>query len=395
MKFKIKYILLYSLLLLIFLVGCSEDNKEAYSVAISNGMEELRNENYEKAAEYFKIAFEEEPEDEKAETLLSQTENFVMALDFFEKEQYEEASKKGMLVHSLENGSTFLEFKTNELMNQIQAIQDETSEEEEIFEEIKGAYATFSMERYEWPIDSLFIIGDDFIVKGSWETGLYYREIISKSFDDNKLIINTYTEEKSSNKNEQFIINLSYSQDNERAIHLETDELFYAVTVDDVLETGFPLSNNTFDVLEDLRVYDERVTQTVSYTNTSLLKDYSPKYIEYARVWLNVIGNQGVTELNISEEKEGTIINYFDDNSPVYPTDVKVITGSATADGMVIYSGNGDGTIDIYPVPSHWHAPPEDLPALYEDILNPTTMYLEPMLDEQVIRLIKRINSDS
>lgn len=94
--------------------------------------------------------------------------------------------------------------------------------------------------------------------------------------------------------------------------------------------------------------------------------------------------------MNISHIQAGDVINRYDDNSPVYPENLTVITGYITADGMIVYSGNG--TINIYPVPSHWHTPDEDLPELYDEILTPRVRYLEPLKDEQVIPMIHKIN---
>lgn len=408
MKNKIKYIFLSLALLLILLVGCAEAGNEAYDEALNNGLEEIRIENYEKAEEYFEMALEEEADDVRAETLLNQTQSYVAAVSFFDQEQYDEAIEKAEFIQSLEDGSSILEFKASELMKEIQAIQDEpavveekettekeTSEEvspQELFEEYKGAYAVFAREKYEWPVDFLFIIGDDFIVSGYQQTGVYRSDIVNKMIDGDTLYLHTFAEEKFSNKEKQHKIKISYNDQNGKNLHLDSGEILYPITVDDVIETGFGLMNDSFSILEDLRVYDEEVTQMVSYSNTSLLNDYSTQEIEYARVWLNVVGNEGITELNITQEKAGEIINYSDDNSPVWPEDVTVLTGWATADGMVTYSGNGDGTINIYPVPGHWHTPDEDLPELYEEILNPTTIYLEPMKDEQVIDIIYRIN---
>src|SRR5699024_4736011 len=45
---------------------------------------------------------------------------------------------------------------------------------------------------------------------------------------------------------------------------------------------------------------------------------------------------------------------YEKEESAEYPEDVISLSGKIMADGMVIYSGNGDGTINLYAVPSHW-----------------------------------------
>lgn len=84
------------------------------------------------------------------------------------------------------------------------------------------------------------------------------------------------------------------------------------------------------------------------------LAAYPSEKIEYARVWLQVIGNGDVEELNVKHISAGEQLNPYDDKSVAYPEDVIVLSGKAMVDGFVTYSGNGDGTINVYDVPSHW-----------------------------------------
>jgi hypothetical protein len=94
--------------------------------------------------------------------------------------------------------------------------------------------------------------------------------------------------------------------------------------------------------------------QEESDTTKDPLATYPSEKIEYARVWLEVIGNGDVEELNVRHISAGEQMNPYDDKSVAYPEDVIVLTGKASADGIVTYSGNGDGTINVYDVPSHW-----------------------------------------
>lgn len=47
----------------------------------------------------------------------------------------------------------------------------------------------------------------------------------------------------------------------------------------------------------------------------------------------------------------GEPINHNDDTSANYSEDVIQLSGSRLVDGSVTYSGNGDGTINVYNVP--------------------------------------------
>ena len=84
------------------------------------------------------------------------------------------------------------------------------------------------------------------------------------------------------------------------------------------------------------------------------LAAYPSEEVEYARVWLQVIGNGAVEELNVKHISAGEHLNPYDEKSVAYPEDVIVLSGKAMADGFVTYSGNGDGTINVYDIPSHW-----------------------------------------
>ena len=79
---------------------------------------------------------------------------------------------------------------------------------------------------------------------------------------------------------------------------------------------------------------------------------YTDAQVEAARVWAYVI--QSVPqELNINESAAGSYI-YTDGMGVTYPKTVHHLYGSYSAEGNVTYASNGDGTVTIYPVPSHW-----------------------------------------
>jgi hypothetical protein len=119
-------------------------------------------------------------------------------------------------------------------------------------------------------------------------------------------------------------------EDNRSSEEVETDEPVDSVDMADVMTED--QSNNTEDPLST----------------------YSSEKIEYARVWLQVIGNKGVEVLNVRHISAGEKLNPYEDTSIGYPEDVIVLSGKAMADGVVTYSGNGDGTIHVYDIPSHW-----------------------------------------
>ncbi|XPD22924.1 hypothetical protein ABN702_17995 [Bacillus haimaensis] len=126
------------------------------------------------------------------------------------------------------------------------------------------------------------------------------------------------------------------------------------------------------------------------------LSGYTPKQIEYARVWLLLGPNQEIDELNAHLIPAGTPINPNDDTSANYPEDVIQLAGSRLVDGSVTYSGNGDGTINVYNVPLRWETNvPDDLDENYmkkltESIIENTELvYVDPGDDEKITELIK------
>jgi len=102
----------------------------------------------------------------------------------------------------------------------------------------------------------------------------------------------------------------------------------------------------------------ENTEDNPSYTEESeALAEYSSEEIEYARVWLEVIDHKDIKTLNVSHRSKGTPVNQYDDESVNYPERVTYLGADVTAKGGVVYSSNGDGTINLYNVPSHWPSP--------------------------------------
>lgn len=110
-----------------------------------------------------------------------------------------------------------------------------------------------------------------------------------------------------------------------------------------------------------------------------ILSGYSDLQIEYARVWLAVMGENFIPymsspdfdfTLNVDKIPAGTPIDQYDEGSVSYPEDVMILSGNITAEGMVVYSSNHNGSINQYNVPSHWHLeePYRSDPAYIEQI---------------------------
>lgn len=123
------------------------------------------------------------------------------------------------------------------------------------------------------------------------------------------------------------------------------------------------------------------------------LKQYSSKEIEYARVWLQLGSNQHIDELNVQRIKAGTPLNPDDYTSAKYPEDVIQLTGSRLVDWVVTYSGNGNGTINVYNVPLRWDGIYPAGENFYADIIkNKKLVSVKMGDDKKIIKLIKLLN---
>ncbi|MCZ0703848.1 hypothetical protein J2T56_002069 [Natronobacillus azotifigens] len=146
---------------------------------------------------------------------------------------------------------------------------------------------------------------------------------------------------------------------------------------------------------EDEEITSDNTEETTSKetTETNPLSKYSSEEIEYARVWLQYGPNQEIDELNARHIPSGTPLNHDDETSATYPEDVIQLAGSRLVDGSVTYSGNGDGTINVYNVPLRWDGTNPAGEEFYTDIIQNTTLLaVDTGDDEQIIRLIKKLN---
>lgn len=73
--------------------------------------------------------------------------------------------------------------------------------------------------------------------------------------------------------------------------------------------------------------------------------------------------------------------------------DVIQLTGSRLVDGSVTYSGNGDGTINIYNIPLRWDGKYPAGKDFYSRILQSTKLVpIDTGHDQKIIQLIKLQN---
>lgn len=122
------------------------------------------------------------------------------------------------------------------------------------------------------------------------------------------------------------------------------------------------------------------------------LSDYTAQEIEYARVWLEVNGDEDIDTLSVSFLSSGEPVHSDDDESADYPEDV--IQLAADTGDIVTYSGNGDGTLNLYAVPSEWDdIPSDEVVDMTNQIIDDTELIsIDPNDDDAVINLIDKLD---
>lgn len=132
------------------------------------------------------------------------------------------------------------------------------------------------------------------------------------------------------------------------------------------------------------------------------LSKYSSEEIEYARIWHQLGPNPDIDKLYVIKKSAGTPLNpKHEDVSAVYPEDVIMLKGTRIVDGAVTYSGNGDGTINVYKVPVRWNERldgednKDEIKESTERIAKETEkVEIEAFANEKIIEYIEKIELD-
>ncbi|MBX0358569.1 hypothetical protein [Halobacillus sp. Nhm2S1] len=130
------------------------------------------------------------------------------------------------------------------------------------------------------------------------------------------------------------------------------------------------------------------------------LSSYTSSEIEWARVWHQLAPHQQIDKMYVRKIPAGSLINPNHEESAVYPEDVVQLEGTRLVDGAVTYSGNGDGTVNVYNVPARWNEKLNgevdivEIEKVTEDVIKSTKQVeIEPVSNEDIIELIKKIET--
>lgn len=186
---------------------------------------------------------------------------------------------------------------------------------------------------------------------------------------------------KDKSKNQKLIQRSSSTSASSSSTNNSIDVSTNSTSPENVNETNQPIEKRTQTPVEK--------TTNAEPTN-DLLSKYSDEQIEYARVWLATIGNMNIQKLVATRLPAGSPIDIYDEGSVGYPTNVVFLDAETTAQGMVVYSSNHNGTINIYDVPSHWQLnpnkrDPESIRQLTQSIVDTAHVKAIPTGDPQMV----------
>src|SRR5699024_3955956 len=124
--------------ILVILVGCSND--EAYQNALAEGIECIKEEEYQEATSAFELALQEKEDDEKATNLLFQTNAYEKALFELEEGNLKKAKKQVNDVMEIEEGSEILIERAEKLLTVITEHESKLTELVESYESVLGNF---------------------------------------------------------------------------------------------------------------------------------------------------------------------------------------------------------------------------------------------------------------
>ncbi|MGO3019291.1 MAG: hypothetical protein ACTIH2_09110 [Anaerococcus sp.] len=130
--------------------------------------------------------------------------------------------------------------------------------------------------------------------------------------------------------------------------------------------------------------------------NKNNLSNYTSKQIEYARVWYQIANTNNIKHLSIDTLPKGSKIFPSSKGSAKFPKNVIRLTGGDYTTKDIIYSSNGDGTINYYSL-SHFKisgkigkskSKDQRLERNYQNSVK--TIKIKPYNNKEIINLIEK-----
>lgn len=409
-------------LLLLLLVSCGKN--DTYNQSMEKAKKAINEEKFEQAESFVEMALENKPKEEEAKNYQKQITSYNQAMAFKKKKETKNAVIKLDEVIKVKDGSIQLvEYAKKEKDKLAKEKEEPKKESNKKDKKNKNTKETSEKLWNTSKVDKL----RDFMVGFSQAMDQNYKEYSqSQSVDlyGVKLPSAVLNNEWQMAVNEE-AVSIEWSETGEGskpyqlvAVYSDADTQPYLKkhVYFFVIENGNPKvfvtqqnQGNEKNYLyftetqnEDIKngfsqIVNNKQAEKTEEKNSN--KEYKNNKVLAAKVLAKQMGssnsNLSDTTYNLRQESSMEIWN-----TGVYlPEEVTVITGTPLAAGMFTYHNNGDGTVNMYPVPSHYQDKDWDDPELgsqmAQDVIsNKKVLDISDVSDEQADKWASIIEND-
>lgn len=396
---------------LLFLVGCDH---QAYDEAMEDGAKAIEKEAWNEALGHFEAALKEKSGDEDAEIAIEQVGLLHAGMEAMMDGEVDEAVKSlkevvngtgkfEVIVHKAEEILTDIE-KVDQYLEEIDAFV-EKEEYKLALEKLEGLKESEAEKRYMAAFEPQVSELEEELKKE--ELLFYMKGYSSTENEEDQVIACEVTDQDIACG--LILIDMYYFVDIDQVALLSDDALTVTMTdgskldVTNITETSFHMHGHTFQSVEKeeidnmmeymtldrfldretlrdiyasnlggrLFVDDSREDSQVAESEEKLdgseegqektgLEGYTAEEIIYASVWASRYKGPNAPDVNVSFKKKGERVNPYTEKAIAYPEDVVFLKGEFTADGMITFSINEDGSINEYQVPIKWNFSGDD-----------------------------------
>ncbi len=403
-------------LLSLFLVSCGKNN--SYEQSMQKTKEAITEDKFEQAEAFVEMALESKPKEEEAKNYQKQLQSYNAAQGFKEKKETKNAIVKLNDVIDVKNGSTklveYAKLEKKELETKKEDVKKETSKNKKSKKKKETKNSLWNPQK----ADSL----REFMVGFSQAMDQQYNEYTpSKNVDlygvglpkavlggDWTMAVNDqpvqveWSDTGEGSKPYQLVAVYS---DADTQPYLKKHVYFFVVEngVSKVYVTQQNQGNeqNYLHFSEtqnaDIKNGFSQIINggSVAKPQPANNKEYKDGKLLAAKVMVKIFEDSNTNidafftnsaDVSYSLQQEDSMEIW---NTGVYlPEKVTVITGSPLASGMFTYHNNGDGTVVIYPVPSHYQDKDWDDPVLGKEMA-------ENVISEATIKDISKVSDES
>ena len=118
------------------------------------------------------------------------------------------------------------------------------------------------------------------------------------------------------------------------------------------------------NVKDSTKESKESVVKGMNQAPTSLVGNEKPNVVFAYMLQNQINGEIEMARVYYNEEYVILVFSVSENMlslANINPKDVRHLFGSYSAEGNITYASNGDGTVTIYPVPSHWQQSADEL----------------------------------